>query len=340
MYINIIFILYSIALLISLVCLVFIGLIFVHKSDRANESYIFARRLAVIVMLTDILYFIFYYREVVQGVYELALPFRIMDYALCTALSLCWILVMGTMMNQEKHRKIRGAAIGLSAARFAASVFFTTVFMGEYYNIDNALVCDIWTAGELFFIGATSLITIYCCICVLTENLSRLKKNYVCIGSAVLVVWTAVQGIVDAGLFCGKYGVSAWAVETPDLTGGLLFLLNLATCIFVYKEDFSPLFLNDRTSGEISGRANDNESGGAEPDLESKLDAIAASHKLTVREREVMALIYKGRTNPDIGQELFITINTVKKHTHNIFEKLDVSNRMEVVYLINSWKRD
>lgn len=40
MYINIIFALYIIAMLISLVCLVFIGLILVRKNDRENKIYI------------------------------------------------------------------------------------------------------------------------------------------------------------------------------------------------------------------------------------------------------------------------------------------------------------
>ena len=57
MYINIIFALYIIAMLISLVCLVFIGLILVRKNDRENKIYISVRRFASVVLLT-ILYFI------------------------------------------------------------------------------------------------------------------------------------------------------------------------------------------------------------------------------------------------------------------------------------------
>ena len=67
MYINIIFALYIIAMLISLVCLVFIGLILVRKNDRENKIYISVRRFASVVLLTDLLYFIFYYLSVSYG---------------------------------------------------------------------------------------------------------------------------------------------------------------------------------------------------------------------------------------------------------------------------------
>jgi ATP/maltotriose-dependent transcriptional regulator MalT len=38
-----------------------------------------------------------------------------------------------------------------------------------------------------------------------------------------------------------------------------------------------------------------------------------------------------GKTNLDIATELYIAIGTVKRHTVNIFTKLDVKNRTEAV---------
>lgn len=329
MYIDIIFILYLTAILISLVCLVFIGLIFVRKKDRSNETYRAARRFAVVVMLTGLLYFIFYYREIVQQQYDLSLPFRIADYTLCTALFLCWIFMLGNLLNREKHKRAIHAGVILSIIRLIASLFVTTAFMGRYYNIDDPGICRLWMMMETGFIFATSLLILYCTVCSIAECISRLRKIYVITGSALLLLWSTIQGIVDMGLFTGKYGTSAWALETPDLTGAILFLLNLATCIFVFQEDFSPLFFHDKAAES---------SPGCSTDMMESLNAIAASHKLTVREREVLELIYNGYTNPAIAETLYISINTVKKHVHNIFEKLDAGGRMEVVHLINAWE--
>ena len=52
---------------------------------------------------------------------------------------------------------------------------------------------------------------------------------------------------------------------------------------------------------------------------------------LSKRELELLRLISAGHTNKEIASELFITIGTVKRHTVNIFNKLDVNNRTKAV---------
>jgi DNA-binding CsgD family transcriptional regulator len=50
---------------------------------------------------------------------------------------------------------------------------------------------------------------------------------------------------------------------------------------------------------------------------------------LTPREREVLALIADGRTNPQIAETLFISPKTASVHVSNILAKLGVANRGE-----------
>jgi DNA-binding CsgD family transcriptional regulator len=61
----------------------------------------------------------------------------------------------------------------------------------------------------------------------------------------------------------------------------------------------------------------------------SKVPSPAASLGLTRREAEVLALVAKGRTNQQIGQELFITQGTAGVHVSRILTKLGVANRVE-----------
>ena len=50
---------------------------------------------------------------------------------------------------------------------------------------------------------------------------------------------------------------------------------------------------------------------------------------LTQREEDILLLISKGYKNAEIAEKLFLSINTIKTHTKNIFVKLDVRNRIE-----------
>lgn len=51
---------------------------------------------------------------------------------------------------------------------------------------------------------------------------------------------------------------------------------------------------------------------------------------LTVRETEVVRAIARGRTNQEIGAELFISLSTVKSHVAGIQAKLGLRNRVEI----------
>jgi len=58
---------------------------------------------------------------------------------------------------------------------------------------------------------------------------------------------------------------------------------------------------------------------------------IKQNFGLSSREMEVIALIVAGYTNKDLARELGISENTAKHHLTNIFDKLGVSNRLELV---------
>gem|GEM_PF-56060 len=52
---------------------------------------------------------------------------------------------------------------------------------------------------------------------------------------------------------------------------------------------------------------------------------------LSERELEVLQLLADGLTNPEIATKLFLSLNTVKVHTRNIYSKLDAHNRTQAV---------
>jgi two-component system NarL family response regulator len=65
--------------------------------------------------------------------------------------------------------------------------------------------------------------------------------------------------------------------------------------------------------------------------LLEKLAAGVSSETLTGRETQVLALLARGKSNKEIGANLFISETTVKGHLRNIFAKLNVLSRTEVI---------
>lgn len=69
----------------------------------------------------------------------------------------------------------------------------------------------------------------------------------------------------------------------------------------------------------------------AEPTLISTNPQTAFQNGLTARELEVLQLIAQGHSNQEIADKLFVSLNTVKTHSSNLFIKLDVKRRTQAV---------
>ncbi len=61
------------------------------------------------------------------------------------------------------------------------------------------------------------------------------------------------------------------------------------------------------------------------------LPAASLVEPLSERELEVLGLMAQGLSNPQIAARLYLSPNTLKAHTQNIFSKLDVHNRLQAV---------
>ncbi|MFV8828085.1 LuxR C-terminal-related transcriptional regulator [Alkalihalobacterium sp. APHAB7] len=69
---------------------------------------------------------------------------------------------------------------------------------------------------------------------------------------------------------------------------------------------------------------------------EDPIERATIEFGLSKREAEIIGLISKGYSNNDIANRLFLSINTVKTHLANIFNKLGVNNRTSVIHKISA----
>lgn len=64
------------------------------------------------------------------------------------------------------------------------------------------------------------------------------------------------------------------------------------------------------------------------------VDEIAHLYDLTKQEKRILVLTMKRMSKQEICDELFISINTLKKHTLNIYRKLNINSRLELFKMI------
>jgi DNA-binding CsgD family transcriptional regulator len=67
---------------------------------------------------------------------------------------------------------------------------------------------------------------------------------------------------------------------------------------------------------------------------ETDFPTFFETYEISQREGEVIRLILKGHSNREIEEELFISLETVKKHIYNIYKKTGVKNRVQLNYLV------
>ncbi|NHF58197.1 helix-turn-helix transcriptional regulator [Flavobacteriaceae bacterium TP-CH-4] len=68
---------------------------------------------------------------------------------------------------------------------------------------------------------------------------------------------------------------------------------------------------------------------------EEKRALLFQKYQITKREKEIIDQICQGKTNQQIADDLFISLQTVKDHTHRIYTKIGINSRLKLVQMIN-----
>jgi ligand-binding sensor domain-containing protein/DNA-binding CsgD family transcriptional regulator len=69
---------------------------------------------------------------------------------------------------------------------------------------------------------------------------------------------------------------------------------------------------------------------------ESAMEQFLNRYNISQREKEIIHLILEGKSNKEIEETLFISMGTVKNHVYNIYQKLDVNNRAQLMALFQN----
>lgn len=309
----------------------FAFLFFLSKNtDSVNmKLYRATRNFTLSVLLLIVLYFFFLFSRHLFGGLSNSAPLRVLDILSFVSLKYFWLMIIFDISTVKNVGLKRFINITFFVFTVLCIINFGFIMDFQYYIANLPLRYYVITVNVLLSV-VPFVINFYLILKYYSKMINQLDKVFIIVTSILIhlnAFWNSTMAI---GLYSGKIYLSTWITPIIDPTSLILLLINLNLFIFIFRKDFSPLFkLKIESLAQLSN---------SEISDQGIIDIMAFKHSLTVREREVAILVYQGYTNPDIAERLYISRNTVRNHIHNIFYKLDISSRIELVHLVDSQK--
>lgn len=146
----------------------------------------------------------------------------------------------------------------------------------------------------------------------------------------LMIIFSLIFTAYSGWILYWDYSIVSWE-ESNILKFDPILLLFFLSCLI-------SLALFFKKDNLVTGKNQNNPQDGSFD--ENRLwEMIGGKYQLTQREIEIMQLVYKGLSNPDIGKTLFIAEDTVKKHLNHIFRKTETKNRYELLSRITAESR-
>lgn len=132
------------------------------------------------------------------------------------------------------------------------------------------------------------------------------------------------EGCLTAGLFIGNQISSVLGLQFASATAALTLAILLATYMFALPERKMYAMMQEQEDDDEPRHQR----------FRARCEEIAAAYKLSRRETEVFTLFARGRSSSRIADDLYVSSGTVSTHLRNIYRKLDVHSRQELLDLI------
>lgn len=190
---------------------------------------------------------------------------------------------------------------------FLAINFLLLIILGYY--ISTSKQENTGTVLKTFFISMNMVYNISSAIIIFRPGNSKsvLHEHDRRIISAGLIFFMLIQCI--SLFFYGRYTVA-----------GLIFIL-----IFFAGNAFLPVYLKYCTFLQAITD---------EPSHDLSLSEFCEKYDVSPRETDIIREICNGLSNNEISEKLFISLQTVKDHTHRIYTKTNARNRVQLINMI------
>jgi DNA-binding CsgD family transcriptional regulator len=184
------------------------------------------------------------------------------------------------------------------------AVIVSIVVITQYYTLEWTVLTSLPNANAVFGFVASA----FCGTLFLTQKTTLLLTRDRLALTAALFALAIFYGF--------EYMTSTVNVMLQALSHFVFFLLNTFIAVyFVYAIKYEA------------------DKGVEAPSTEAFIGKFA----LTARESEIVREIYSGKTNQEIADTLFVTLQTIKDHTSRIYQKTDVKSRAQLIRLMRDF---
>lgn len=323
---NILFITYTLMCFFSLQAITLAVFIIKHNDSGNTQALKAMRNFILVSAILGLFYYITYYRELVLGIFSANFLLRALDSIIFYVMGHSWLKLIDALIDSQSP-KMQTWRKYTNIIFFVLMILSAAVYvflLDEFYSTDS-MWAEITVIATEIVLGLTVIVfTIAYVYIGFKEITDKTSRKYIIFVSILVNFNNLWNNIVVIFVFIRALNLSVRCSLLYGVTSILLLIINLYTVFHMYKKDFSPIFSHPAIKEQSILTE------------EERLDLVSHNHRLTEREREVLILAYQGMSNPEIAEQLFISPHTVKRHMHNIFAKLNVSTRVEMIHIIQS----
>ena len=308
-----------------LMVLVLIALLVKHKSAGKSKALSCLRNFTLCFFCLILLYCFTSYKGIYVDAFQRGTFGRVIEFSLFIMLDYFWFVFIRTnLMGTDRMRPFFDKAVNVILAVFLIfSDFNCIVFIDADYYVAEPGARVFVIAVEIMCCLTSGVINIVYISDVVKAAVEKSSILFIVIISLLTFINGVLSSVFTIRLAAGKM---VYEVESfyYDPTSMIMILIMLSVLVYLFRHDFSPIYFMESAAEELTD--------------EETLELLAQECGLSKREREISLLIFRGDSYEDIAEQLFISKLTVKKHAHNLYEKLQVSNRMDLINLVRARK--
>ncbi|QTE23222.1 LuxR C-terminal-related transcriptional regulator [Polaribacter cellanae] len=300
------------------------------KKEKGSFLFIgFYYGFAFVIILINLFYYI-NFKEVTFLYYALFLMM----------ISLGFLISDGIFLLYEVSQKIINS---IEVFNHFLVVVFSMLFASSYLQLDNY-----YPKSKHFVLVLCGFVLLFGCTFLITDNHVYYVIMELFVFTTLIYYWTVALILFKKNLFTKVFVVAYFFILVLGISFYVTKLLGIPVLITINQLKFGGFFEmvllsfaviyrmktlqveNTKMREEIVLYSKEIKSLSEELKKTSESPvSILMEANLSAREQKILHLISEGKTNKEIAEQLNISVNTVKYHVKNIYDKLNIKSRRE-----------